>query len=98
MRHAADVIGVQMGDDDLAESPPLLHESGDHMVENGLLIGVRRAGIDDDHLISADQVTIGVSRGRKRGRAQRAEEYAVAELHPAFQMITLLLRDAEHSL
>src|SRR5262245_32493449 len=98
MSNPPDVIGVQVGDNDLAESPSLLNESGDHVVERGLLIRVRRAGIDHDHLVAADQVTVGVSRGRKRGREQRAEEDAVAELDSTLQMIALLLRDTEQSL
>src|SRR5262245_65332262 len=98
MSNPTDVVRVQISDKDLAESPSLLNEAGDHVVERGLLIRVRRAGIYHDHLVAADQVTVGVGRGRKRGREQRAEEYAVAELNPTFQMITLLLRDAEQSL
>src|SRR5262249_60250593 len=98
MRDAADVIGMQVSDDDLAESLPLLDKSGDNLIERRLLIGVWRAGINHYHLVAADEVTVGMSRGRDGWRAQRAEEKAVAELDSTFKGISFFLRDAEHSL
>src|SRR5262245_28600148 len=98
MRHASDVFGMQVSDDDLAEPPYLLYERCDHAVADCLVSGMRRAGVDHDHVVSADQITVGVSRGRERWRAKRAEEYAVTELDSTFQMVALLLRYAEQTL
>src|SRR5262245_39033882 len=98
MRHAADVVRVQMRDDDFAESLALLHETSDHVVEQFLLILVWRTGIDHDHLVAADNVTIGVCRRRNGRRTQGAKVNAISKLHAAFQMIALFLWPAAHPL
>ena len=50
----------------------------DNFIQNLLLIRIRRARIDDDHLIAADDETVGV-RGRRQGVGLHGEEEDAGE-------------------
>src|SRR5262245_49108594 len=96
MHDPADVIGVQMCDDDLAKSPPAGDKSIDSHIELRLLIGIRRTRIDHDHLVASDEITVGMSCGWNRRRSEGTKEKPIPKLDPLLQMISLDLRNAIH--
>ena len=80
MRSAADMIGVKMSDDNLSHSPPFSHQPIDKRVERLLLFFVGRSRIDDDELVAADDVAVGVSSRRQGRRSYREKKNARAKL------------------
>jgi hypothetical protein len=89
---ARDVIGMVVSQDDLAQSPPPRDEIIDARGERGLLVLVGRAGIDDDELAVADEISVRVRRGRLGRRAEREAHKAGRELDAA-HLLPVRLRD-----
>src|SRR5947207_15663200 len=65
MRRAADMIRVEMSDDDFSYPPPFSNQAIDKHVELLLLFFVGRSRINDDELVAADDVAVGVRSRRQ---------------------------------
>src|SRR6266404_8420192 len=73
MRRAADMVRVEMGDNNFSHSPPFSNQPIDKLVELLLFFLVGRSRIDDDELVAADDVAVGVC-SRRQGRRSYGEK------------------------
>src|SRR5712692_1220118 len=80
MRRASDVIRVKVSQNYFPDAATFLHQAVDECIEFSLFFFVWRCRIDDDQLIAADDVTVGVRRGRQRRGSDWKEKNAGAEL------------------
>ena len=62
LRRAPDVIVVVVREQDAHGAPALLVEQRERLFQDGLLLGVRRSGIDDPQLLVAEQQAVRVRR------------------------------------
>src|SRR6266705_2516598 len=80
MRRAADMIRVEMSDNHFSHSPPFSNQPIDKRVELLLLFFVRGSRINDDKLVTADDVAVGVCSRRQGRRSHREKTNARAKL------------------
>src|SRR5207247_5697360 len=80
MRRAADMIRVEMSDNNFSHSPPFSNQPIDKRVELPLLFFVGRSRINDDELVAADDVAVGMRGWRQGRRSYREKENARAKL------------------
>src|SRR5262245_29428060 len=69
MIRPADVIGVQMREPNLSDISLF-----ENPIESGLLFFVTRRGINNNHFVAANHITIRMSRRRQRRRTQRNQD------------------------
>src|SRR6266571_3158669 len=80
MRRASDVIRVKMGQNYFSDAAAFLHQAINKCIEFSLFLFVWRGWVDDDQLIAADDVTVGVCGWRKCWRSNWKQKNARAKL------------------
>ena len=89
VRGAGNVVGVMMGQPDLAQATASTHEQLDRLVESRPVVGIGRSRIDDHQLAPADEIAIGMGRRRQGRGAQWRDEDARHDLVHSWPSILL---------
>src|ERR1051325_5006892 len=89
---SADVIRVQVRQDNLANLAPFTQEVADACGQRSLFLFINRGRVNDDYFFMADDVTVGVCGGRLGRRPHGKADEAGAKLY-APNSLAVCLRD-----